>query len=73
VHQDGFFFQHDNASPHTAQITTEILEDEEVDVITWPALSPDLNPAENLWSLIARNVYTAGVQYENEDMLWNAR
>jgi len=72
VHEDGFIFQHDNASPHTAQVTLDTLEEENIEVLDWPALSPDLNPVENLWSMIARKVYTAGVQYENEGILWNA-
>jgi len=69
-HGDDFVFQQDNASPHTARVTRDLLEEEHVEQLSWPAFPPDLNPVENLWGLISREVYTAGVHYENEDMLW---
>lgn len=30
----------------------------------WPSRSPDLNPIENLWGLIARKVYEGGKQFD---------
>ena len=38
----------------------------------WPACSPDLNPIENLWSILKREVYSAGKQYSSKEDLWNA-
>ena len=32
----------------------------------WPALSPDLNPIENLWGIVARQVYSQGKQYDSK-------
>ena len=40
--------------------------------MTWPAQSPDLNPNENLWSIIKRRVYPADEQYNSKDELWEA-
>ncbi|POM73677.1 Transposase [Phytophthora palmivora] len=38
------FQQQDNASIHTSGATKEFLKEENVDVMDWPAKSPDLNP-----------------------------
>ena len=32
----------------------------------WPALSPDLNPIEKFWGIVARQVYGQGKQYDSK-------
>ena len=32
-------------------------------MIIWPPNSPDLNPMENLWTIVKRKVYPDGKQY----------
>ena len=42
----------DNAPPHSARATMAFLENQHVNVMAWPAVSPDLNPIENVWAHI---------------------
>ena len=47
---------HDNARPHTARVTRQYLLDETIEVMEWPARSPDLNPIEHVWDMISRRI-----------------
>ncbi|KAI5151319.1 hypothetical protein ENBRE01_2054 [Enteropsectra breve] len=62
-------FQQDNARPHVSISTKSWLEERGVECMDWPPYSPDLNPIENLWGILAQQVYPKGRQYENEEEL----
>lgn len=65
-------FQQDNASIHTARVTKSFFQESNLTVMDWPALSPDLNPIENVWGLLAQRVYGFGKQYDTVDDLKTA-
>jgi hypothetical protein len=41
-------FMDDNARPHRARIVQHFLQQEAVQTIPWPAMSPDMNPIEHV-------------------------
>ncbi len=51
-----FIFQQDLAPVHTAKGTKSWFNDHGVTVLDWPANSPDVNPIENLWSIVKRKM-----------------
>ena len=66
-------FMHDNTPSHASKATTSFLATpgiKERTLMTWPPCSPDLNPIEQLWSILKRNVYTDGRQFTSKDDLW---
>lgn len=61
-------FQEDNATVHKAKEIQTFMKINDINVLNWPAKSPDLNIAEDVWKIISDIIYD-GRQYDRRDDL----
>ena len=54
LNQNPGTLMHDNTQPHTARLTQNFLARHNVNVLEWPACSPDMNPIEHIWDVLGR-------------------
>ena len=59
---------HDNARPHVARICRQFLNRNDVNVLPWPALSPDMDPMEHIWDYLGRKVRARGNVHNLRDL-----
>ncbi|GFW28949.1 transposable element Tc1 transposase [Trichonephila clavipes] len=63
-------FQQDNARPHVARIVQMFFVNHQIELLLWPARSPDLSPIENMWSIVAQRLTQITPPPTTPDQLW---
>ena len=61
--RDEWIYQQDDCSFHVSNSTMQWFRQNQVTVIDWPTLSPDLNTMEKLWGILTRDIYANRCQF----------
>ncbi|GFX85736.1 transposable element Tcb2 transposase [Trichonephila clavipes] len=69
---DKFVFMDDNATCHRIFAVQDCLDSEGIQRLVWPARSPDLNPIENVWDALERQVAGRNYPPTNKNTLIHA-
>ena len=56
-------FQQDNDSAHRGGAAMKFFEENHIPLLKWPPRSPDLNPIENVWSMMVRQIREEQVRH----------
>ena len=67
-----FVFQHYNAPAYFTKATEHFLASLWISgkrLMVWPPCSPDLNPIENLWAILKRDIYKDWKQFTSKEDL----
>ncbi|GFU05406.1 transposable element Tc1 transposase [Trichonephila clavipes] len=63
-------FQQDNVRPQVARIVRRFFVNHQIELLPWPARSPDLSPIENMWSMVAQRLTQITPSAATSDQLW---
>ena len=61
--RDSVIFQQDNCKIHISKKAKKLFAEQNIMLFDWPSCSPDLNPIENVWGMLAQRLYAANKRY----------
>ncbi|GFV92870.1 transposable element Tcb1 transposase [Trichonephila clavipes] len=60
----------DNARSHVARIVQRFFVNHQIELLPWPARSPDLSQIENMWYMVAQRLTQITPPAATPDQLW---
>ncbi|PRD30891.1 UNVERIFIED_CONTAM: Transposable element Tcb1 transposase [Trichonephila clavipes] len=59
-------FQQDNVRPYVACIVQRFFVNHQIELLAWPAHSPDLSPIETMWSMVSQRLPRLHLQLSHQ-------